>query len=49
MDLWRRERPHMVVDKNGVPLGVSNGVQECKDSGVCAQLSSFASLLCSIS
>jgi hypothetical protein len=33
-DLFRRERPHMVVDKRGAPLGVSNGVQECKDSGI---------------
>ena len=33
--LWRRERPHMVVDGKGAPLGVSNGVQECKDSGSC--------------
>ena len=33
--LWRRERPHMVVDKDGAPLAVSNGVQECLDSGPC--------------
>jgi hypothetical protein len=33
--LWRRERPHMVVDESGVPLAISNGIQECKDSGPC--------------
>lgn len=33
--LWRRERPHMVVDANGAPLAISNGVQECGDSGPC--------------
>ena len=33
--LWRRERPHMVVDKDGAPLAVSNGVQECLDTGPC--------------
>ena len=34
-DLWRRERPHMVVDERGSPLAISNGVQECRDSGPC--------------
>ena len=29
--LWRRERPHMVVDSAGVPIAVSNGVQESRD------------------
>jgi len=33
--LWRRERPHMVVDQTGAPLAVSNGVQECLDTGSC--------------
>eukprot|EP01050_Picozoa_sp_SAG11_P015189 SAG11_NODE_1944_length_4019_cov_2.495792_4_plen_98_part_00 len=35
VDLWRRERPHMVVDKTGTPLAISNGIQECRDSGPC--------------
>lgn len=25
--LFRRERPHMVVDSGGTPLAISNGVQ----------------------
>ena len=29
--LFRRERPHMVVNKEGMPLAVSNGVQETTD------------------
>ena len=33
--LFRRERPHMVVDKDGAPLAVSNGVQGWGDSGSC--------------
>eukprot|EP00038_Savillea_parva_P012233 m.203187 g.203187 ORF g.203187 m.203187 type:complete len:465 (-) comp22037_c0_seq1:133-1527(-) len=35
-DLYRRERPHMVVDSvSGAPLAVSNGVQECFNTGPC--------------
>ena len=26
-DLWRRERPHMVVDNDGAPLGVKTHLQ----------------------
>lgn len=30
--LYRRERPHMIVDQDGRPLYISNGVQEATDS-----------------
>jgi hypothetical protein len=32
--LWRRERPHMVVDQSGAPLAISNGIQVSERSSV---------------